>query len=507
MSFMSIALFFLFILHCLSSVELHSITITRFPSIRTFDLDGRVTVSGVEIRFSDPKLRHVHAIYGIRYASLGGEESYFDVSSTRAESEFPELSEPVQPAAKRRFMHSVAAFIYETPARGHLQKTSAPPECPQPRGPSRKTRESSNSDWTARTASVRQLLQPTSQKEDCLTLNIFVPESHSDGSVEPAFPVLIFVHGDSYEHGSGNGYDFSLFSSLGGSIVVTLNYRLGLLGFLSDSSAGSTRGNFALFDLQAAIQWVYSNIHRFGGDPEGITLMGHSHGAALVHLFATSMLSIGPNYYGIKRIILFDGSAEAPWATGTCDTDIKSLLEASLNVPQSTSSTVFDLLQELSVSSILEIQRNLSKMGLEKCFSPLPIKQQIVTEKPTLFSRASLIYGQTEFAGSSFSHSKGIEDNIDQFTPELNYLMEHVFRVPPHPLTDLLKYVYEQSNIWIENNGDNTEKNKVNNVYLYKMAGFVIVVISPLVDFGVHREEEHAKLQNVQGEGEEKSDS
>lgn len=67
-------------------------------------------------------------------------------------------------------------------------------------------------------------------------------------------------------------------------------------GFLSDRSAGSTRGNFALFDLQAAIQWVHSNIHRFGGDPEQVTLMGHSHGAALVHLFATSMLSIGESY-------------------------------------------------------------------------------------------------------------------------------------------------------------------------------------------------------------------
>lgn len=66
-----------------------------------------------------------------------------------------------------------------------------------------------------------------------------------------------------------------------------------IAGFLSEGVAGSTRGNFALFDLQAAIQWVHSNIHRFGGDCEQLTLMGHSHGAALVHLFSTSLLSIG----------------------------------------------------------------------------------------------------------------------------------------------------------------------------------------------------------------------
>ena len=70
-------------------------------------------------------------------------------------------------------------------------------------------------------------------------------------------------------------------------------------GFLSDGSIGSMRGNFALFDLQAAIQWVHSNIHRFGGNPERVTLMGHSHGTVLAHLFATSMLSIGNNVCSI----------------------------------------------------------------------------------------------------------------------------------------------------------------------------------------------------------------
>ncbi|KAM7541555.1 hypothetical protein Aperf_G00000035184 [Anoplocephala perfoliata] len=465
MSFMSVTLVFLFLLHCLSWSEQHSVTVTRFPSIRKFAFDGRVTVSGVEIRFSEPKLRPVHAIYGVRYASLGGEGSDASGSAIVPEPGFPDVSEPVQQAAKRRFMHSVAAFIYETPARGHLQKTSPPPECPQPRGTLRGTRESPDVDWTTRSSSLRQILQPATQTEDCLTLNIFIPEGNSDSSIEPAFPVLIFVHGDSYEHGSGNGYDFSLFSSLAGAVVVTLNYRLGLLGFLSDRSASSTRGNFALFDLQAAIQWVHSNIHRFGGDPEQVTLMGHSHGAALVHLFATSMLSIGPNYYGIKRLILFDGSAEAPWATAICDTDIKSLIEANFQIPKTASSTVFDLLQNLPVSTILEIQRNLSRLGLDRCFSPLPRKQQIVSEKPTLFSRTSLLYGQTEFAGALFINGAGIDDKVGQFTQALNYLMEHIFRLSTYPLTDLLKYVYTHSDIRTENNSNNEEKNKINEIY------------------------------------------
>nr|CDS16039.1 neuroligin [Echinococcus granulosus] len=412
----------LVILVYLTCADQHSITVTRFPSIRNFALDGRVTVSGVEIRFSDPKLQPVHAIYGLRYASLGGEGNSMVSRTGTAES-----GELYHQAAKRRFMHSVAAFIYETPARGHLQKTGPPPECPQPRRV-QPAHDTSFDEWTVRaassTTSTHHLLQnpqPTTQAEDCLTLNVFVPGAGAEDLNEHALPVLIFVHGDSYEHGSGNAYDFSLFSSLGSVIVVTLNYRLGVLGFLSENIAGSTRGNFALFDLQAAIQWVYSNIHRFGGDCEQMTLMGHSHGAALVHLFAT--------------------------------------------MQQSSSASIFDLLQDLSITSILEIQRNLSRLGLERCFSPLPRKQQVVTVTPTLFNRVSLMYGQTEFAGSIFYQNAAIDDNVSKFMPALVYLLEHVFQVAAYPLTDLLKYVYVQSDTWTQNDNSSDEKNKIYEIF------------------------------------------
>lgn len=170
---------------------------------------------------------------------------------------------------------------------------------------------------------------------------------------------------------------------------------------------------------------------------------------------------LGPNYYGIKRLILFDGSAEAPWATAICDTDIKSLIEANFQIPETASSTVFDLLQNLPLSTILEIQRNLSRLGLGRCFSPLPKKQQMVSEKPALFSRTNLIYGQTELAGALFINGAGIDDSAGHFTQALSYLMEHIFRLSPYPLTDLLKYVYAQSDIRTKNNSNNEGKNKV----------------------------------------------
>ncbi|VDM18643.1 unnamed protein product [Hydatigera taeniaeformis] len=403
------------ILIYLTCSDQHSITVTRFPSTRSFALDGRVTVSGVEVRFSDPKLQPVHTIYGLRYASLGGEGDSVVSGPGNAD-----VGESYHHAAKRRFMHSVAAFIYETPARGHLQKTGPPPECPQPRR-AQSEHDNSFDDWTARidttVASSHHLLQnpqPATQPEDCLTLNIFVPEAGAENINGHVLPVLIFVHGDSYEHGSGNAYDFSLFSSLGSVIVVTLNYRLGVL------------------------VWPTGNIP--------------------FHLQ-------GPNYYGIKRLVLFDGSANAPWATSVCDTDIKSLIESKFQIQQSSSATVFDLLQDLPISSILEIQRNLSRLGLERCFAPLPRKQQVVTKRPTLFDRVDLMYGQTEFAGSLFYRNAAIESSVNKFMPALSYLLEHIFQVSAYPLNDLLKYIYVQSDTWTENDDINEEKTKIYKIF------------------------------------------
>lgn len=128
---------------------------TRLPSLRHFDLDNRITVSGVEIRFSDTVVQPVHALYGLRYASLGGEIDHRTTQRTTGGVGI-EL-----PAAKRRFMHSVAAFIYETPARGHLHKSTMPPVCPQ---------------LVDKSKYVKNRIFLEYQSEDCLTLNVFIPE-------------------------------------------------------------------------------------------------------------------------------------------------------------------------------------------------------------------------------------------------------------------------------------------------------------------------------------------
>jgi len=117
--------------------------------------------------------------------------------------------------------------------------------------------------------------------EDCLTLNVWTP------GTEPAAgrPVLVWVHGGSFTTGTGSmaWYDGSRLAARGDVVVVSFNYRLGVLGFLHLDDLGGERwagsGNTGLLDQMAALAWVAENIAGFGGDPARVTVFGESAGA------------------------------------------------------------------------------------------------------------------------------------------------------------------------------------------------------------------------------------
>jgi para-nitrobenzyl esterase len=110
--------------------------------------------------------------------------------------------------------------------------------------------------------------------EDCLFLNVHVPRD-ADGLL----PVMVFLHGGGFTSGGGSSYDPRRVSAQG-VIVVTLNYRLGALGFLAHPALpGPWAGNFGIADQQMALRWVRRNIAAFGGDAGNVTLWGESAGA------------------------------------------------------------------------------------------------------------------------------------------------------------------------------------------------------------------------------------
>ncbi|HEY8609168.1 MAG TPA: carboxylesterase/lipase family protein [Noviherbaspirillum sp.] len=128
-----------------------------------------------------------------------------------------------------------------------------------------------------------------STNEDCLYLNVFTPKG--DGP----FPVMVWIHGGAFTSGESNAYDTSKFTERG-IAVVTVNYRLGALGFLAHpalSTEQGSSGNYGLMDQQAAMKWVKANIAAFRGDPSNITIFGESAGGFSVYSHLASPLAAG----------------------------------------------------------------------------------------------------------------------------------------------------------------------------------------------------------------------
>lgn len=125
---------------------------------------------------------------------------------------------------------------------------------------------------------------------------------------------MVYIHGESFEWNSGNPYDGSVLASYSDVVVVTLNYRLGILGFLNANPAPHLKArvaNYGLMDQIAALHWVQQNIALFGGDPGNVTLIGHGSGAACINFLMISP-TVMPGLF--HRAALLSGSALSSWA-------------------------------------------------------------------------------------------------------------------------------------------------------------------------------------------------
>ena len=151
-------------------------------------------------------------------------------------------------------------------------------------------------------------LKPT-ESEDCLYLDVTTP-STSTNSTTP-LPVMVYIHGGGWRHGSKqNGGDGKPLASHG-VIVVSVNYRLGPLGFLSTGDS-SIPGNFGMLDQISALKWVQANIAAFGGDPTKVTIFGTSAGGSAVSMHVLSPLSKGLFARAISESAVASTSREVP---------------------------------------------------------------------------------------------------------------------------------------------------------------------------------------------------
>lgn len=149
--------------------------------------------------------------------------------------------------------------------------------------------------------------------EDCLNLNVWTPPVSGEKR-----PVMVWIHGGAFAGGSSGIYDAGRLAARGDIVVVTINYRLGTLGFLAHPALGvdGNVGNYGLADQQAALRWVRDNIADFGGDPEKVTVAGESAGGMSVCDHLVSPGSAGLFHAAILMSAPCQAQADLAAATG-----------------------------------------------------------------------------------------------------------------------------------------------------------------------------------------------
>ncbi|WP_164919589.1 carboxylesterase/lipase family protein [Hansschlegelia zhihuaiae] len=159
---------------------------------------------------------------------------------------------------------------------------------------------------------------PPSMEEDCLYLNVYSPNVDPDGKGK--LPVIMWIHGGGNLDGASNGYDGSKLARQGHVVVVTINYRLGLLGFMAHpaiDAEGHPFANYGILDQQEAMRWIKRNIAAFGGDKNNVTIGGQSAGSVDSETHVMSPLAKGLFHRAIYQSVLLEPeSLESAQAKG-----------------------------------------------------------------------------------------------------------------------------------------------------------------------------------------------
>ena len=192
--------------------------------------------------------------------------------------------------------------------------------------------------------------------EDCLFLNIFVKE---EAIGNKKLPVIVYIHGGSFINGSSNEPEFDQPVWPNNDVVaVTINYRVGLLGFAClqelEDEAGYC-GNYGLADQIKALEWVRANIEAFGGDPENVTVMGQSAGAMSVQALVLSPLTEGL----IHKAVMVSGGGNSRVLTLTSN---KGVMKKFAKLYEATGCRTLEELRNFNVEKLHKIYYEL-KLG------------------------------------------------------------------------------------------------------------------------------------------------
>jgi len=186
-------------------------------------------------------------------------------------------------------------------------------------------------------------------QEDCLYLNVYTPKLPRDIKYDELMHVVVYIHGGAYTSGQGIDYSPQYLLDSNDFVYVSINYRLGVLGFAATGD-NVLPGNNGMKDQVAALKWVQRNIGAFGGSPKDVTITGMSAGASSVHYHMISPMSKGL----FNRAILQSGSAYCNWAYTENVTQKTKYVAKILGCPTDSSVNIVDCLRSRSTKAITE---------------------------------------------------------------------------------------------------------------------------------------------------------
>ncbi|XP_066503773.1 neuroligin-1 isoform X2 [Hoplias malabaricus] len=325
------------------------------------------------------------------------------------------------------------------------------------------------------------------QSEDCLFLNIYVPTEDgpltkkqsddlgdNDGAEDEDIresgspkPVMVFIHGGSYMEGTGNMFDGSILASYGNVIVITLNYRLGVLGFLSTGDQAA-KGNYGLLDQIQALRWTSENIAFFGGDPLRITVFGSGAGASCVNLLTLSHYSEGNRWSNstkglFQRAIAQSGTALSSWAVSFQPAKYARLLAKKVGCNQQDTVDLVECLQKKHYKELVE--QDIQPARYHIAFGPvidgdvIPDDPQILMEQGE-FLNYDIMLGVNQGEGLKFvelivDNENGVQAN--DFDYAVSSFVDDLYGYPEGKdiLRETIKFMYTD---WADRHNPETRR-------------------------------------------------
>ncbi|CAF0741440.1 unnamed protein product [Didymodactylos carnosus] len=327
------------------------------------------------------------------------------------------------------------------------------------------------------------------QNEDnCLYMNIYQPQvQHS----KELLPVLLFIHGDGFDMGTGNAFDGSIFASYTRTIVVTINFRLGPFGFLYINR--ENKGDYGLMDIYTALHWLKGNIEHFNGDSNRITLYGTGTGAVLSSLVV--MLETVNGGTGttkrrkplVRRMILNDGTFLSPFMTSSINPSNPTIHDPTLYT-----SNFFDALNcshnlsardihscltnktQLSTSTILSINTYVNKYYnyLNPLEEPFPFFSNEHLRHRFFHQTNSLLPEKFDVLITMLSPSSSSSEISSSESIQFHEFIKDMYTISKHTINYLIKYAYS---IW------NDKENKFE--FNFKNLSYHQTIVAPLLQY------------------------